>query len=179
MRRLFSLGCLLAASALPAPGSAEEALQELRNALYGQFQPSRIEINDRLRRGAVTQKGTVVTVSVAGLPAKRFRVIEEGHQFVIRNRVMDFARVEITPDGQTEVEPGPLVLQRGSRLVVLDVKVRRDRVHLLTHTADPLPAPPGGERTYGCTEFVFRFEPSLLTAGAVEPVLKAITRWLE
>jgi hypothetical protein len=160
------------------PGLAQAADPALvHDALKERFRVSRIEVQNRVRQGAVTRQGRLLILLVDGLPAKPFRVIEMGHKFVIREHVMDFARVEISPGGRVETRSAPFTLSKGTRLVVLDLKVREDRVHLLTHTADPLYATP--EQTYGCTEFVFQFEPGLLKAGVVEPILQAIELWLE
>ncbi len=80
--------------------------------------------------------------------------------------VMDFAILEMTATGRVVAKPGPLSLDAGTRLVVLDVLVKGDRVHLLTHTADPIRGAPGAGPVYGCTEFVFRIEPQELRAEA-------------
>jgi hypothetical protein len=63
-------------------------------------------------------------------------------------------------------------------LVVLDVQVRGDRVHLLTHTADPIRSDARAEPVYGCTEFVFRIEPQELRAEAFEYLVERIEQAL-
>ena len=92
---------------------------------------------------------------------------------------MEFARVEMTVDGRTKSQPAPLVLRKGTRLVVLDVKLEGSRVHLLTHTADPLEFKHGEEPVYGCTEFVFNVERRVLMAGDADAIAEVIERWLE
>ena len=62
---------------------------------------------------------------------------------------------------------------------VLDVKVRGDRVHLLTHTTEPLTTPERGVLEYGCTEFVFQAPSSPLKGGNAEPLFQLIESWLE
>ncbi len=52
-------------------------------------------------------------------------------------------------------------------------------MHLLTHTADPLPGQSGREPVYGCTEFVFDLEPEVVRAGRADLVAEWIDRWLE
>jgi hypothetical protein len=90
---------------------------------------------------------------------------------------MDFALVEVMADGTVAAEWGPLTLNAGTRLVVLELRLEGDRVHLLTHTADPLPDTGAGP-VYGCTEFVFRVEARELSAGTVEPLAERIERSL-
>lgn len=70
-------------------------------------------------------------------------------------------------------------MPRGSRVVVLDVKVSGNRVHLLTHTAEPLPTPGHGQPAYGCTAFTFQAPATVLAGGDAEPLLQLIERWLE
>ena len=43
-------------------------------------------------------------------------------------------------------------------MVALDLKVGADEVRLFTHTLEPVRLA-DGKAVYGCTEFVFRFEP--------------------
>ena len=71
------------------------------------------------------------------------------------------------------IENGCRFIEKRS-LVVLDVKVGPAQVHLLTHTADPIRGAGGGESVYSCTEFVFEFEPEVIRAGRVEPILERI-----
>jgi hypothetical protein len=153
--------------------------ERLLGDLKERYRLSRIEIQNQVRQGRITRQGRLLTLSADGLPAKPLRVIEMGHKFVVRDHVMDFARVDISVDGRIEPTPAPLMLNRGTRLAVLDVRLKENQVHFLTHTADPLPNQPGGAPVYGCTEFVFHFEPGVLMAGAVGPVVRVIQRWLE
>ncbi len=91
---------------------------------------------------------------------------------------MDFARVQIESDDRILSELASLRLDRGSRLVVLGVKVDASDVHLLTHSADPIRVAGAREPVYGCTEFVFALEPDVVRAGRVEPVVERIERSL-
>ena len=115
-------------------------------------------------------------LSAEQVPAKVFRVIQADGR---RVHVMDFARVDIGVDGRIDAQPGPLTLRQGTRLVVLDVVVKGTEVHVLTHTADPVPTTGGPPAVYGCTEFVFHLDPTVLATGPFEPVFQTIERWLE
>jgi hypothetical protein len=92
---------------------------------------------------------------------------------------MDFARVDIAPGGRVRTEPAPFTLSKGTHLVVLDLKLTGDELHLFAHTADPLGARPDSDLVYGCTEFVFHLDPATLATGSVEPIVAAVERWLE
>ena len=150
-------------------------LQELSR----RFQPSQIEIQDPERQGAVIRRGRVLVLTGGEVPAKPFRVVQVGRTHKVRQHVMDFARVDIAPSGRLRAEPGPFTLSKGTQLVVLDLKLTGDELHLLAHTADPLGVQPGGDLVYGCTEFVFHLEPATLAGGSVEPIVAAVERWLE
>lgn len=63
--------------------------------------------------------------------------------------------------------------------MVLEVKLDKKSVHLLTHTADPLSGPVATEPIDGFTEFVFELEPDALKAGGVDLLVQRIERWLE
>lgn len=147
-------------------GLAEDPRDVLRKALYRRYQLSQIEIEETGRRGAVVRKGVLLMLAADVVPAKPFRVIQAGRGSL---HVMDFARVEIALDGRLQAEAAPLRLAKGTRLVVLEVKVEGDRVHLLTHTADPLPIAWAGAGAYGCTEFVFGFDPSGVARAGGNP----------
>jgi hypothetical protein len=60
---------------------------------------------------------------------------------------------------------------------VLDVKVDRDQVHILTHTAAPILLG-DGKTAYGCTEFVFSLDPGVGRRGDVAEVTAEIDRVL-
>jgi hypothetical protein len=171
---------LLVGSVLGAwtsPMSGADAQDALRDALYRRFQPSRIEVANPARRGTVTRYGQLLVLAVEGVPAKPFRVMQANPTAPV-SHVMDFARIEIKTDASIQAESGPLTLTKGTSLVVLDVALKGDRVHLLTHTASPVVGPPGGKPVYGCTEFVFDLEPSVVSAGRADLVIERIERWL-
>ncbi|MGH9893331.1 MAG: hypothetical protein ACREA0_15340, partial [bacterium] len=73
-----------------------------------------------------------------------------------RFHVHDYARVEVDGKGRLAAGSGDLTLAAGTRLAVLDVKVRGDEVRILTHTAEPVRRE-GRMAVYGCTEFIFHF----------------------
>lgn len=152
---------------------------EILQELLRRFQPSQIEIQDPARQGAVTRRGRVLVLAGDGVPAKPFRVVQVGRTHKVRRHVMDFARIDITPDGGSRAEPAPFALSKGTHMVILDLKLAGDELHFLAHTADPLGAQPDGDLVYGCTEFVFHLEPATLAAGSVGPVVAAVERWLQ
>ena len=63
-------------------------------------------------------------------------------------------------------------------MVVLDIRVTAEQVRLRLHSAEPLGAQPDGGEVYGCTEFVFSLPPGTISAGAVEPIVRAIEQQL-
>jgi len=126
----------------------------------------------------VVRKGKVLTVTMDQAPAKPLHVMRSDARSP-NVHVMDFARVEMTADGRVHADPAPLVMPKGTRVVVLSVRVIGDRVHLLTHTAGPLPTAARGAPTYGCTEFVFHIPSDVVRGGAIEPLLQVIDRALE
>ena len=67
--------------------------------------------------------------------------------------------------------PGESRLSTGMEIVVLDVKVRRNGVHLFTHTSEPIMS--GGAAAYGCTDFDGD------ELRDVERIQQEIGRWLE
>lgn len=165
---------LITSMALPAQTSADEGLEA---QLYRRFQPSRIEIQDPSRRGMIVRQGRLLTLARDAVPAKVFRVMR-ANPTSPTSHVMEFARVEVRPDGSVLTEPGPLVIPGGSRIVVLEVKVRGDLVHLLTHTAGPVATTPSGGPEYGCTEFVFHVPSRVLKGSDAEPLFQLIESWL-
>ena len=150
----------------------------LEAQLYRRFQPSRIEIENPAHRGMIVRQGQLLTLTGDSVPAKPFRVMR-ANPASPSSHVMEFARVEVRVDGGVDAEHGPLVIPKGSTLVVLDVKLKGDQVHLLTHTAESLHTPTGGDAGYGCTEFVFQVPSSVLKGGDTEPLFQLIERWLE
>jgi hypothetical protein len=157
--------------------SGADAQESLQTALYRRFQPSRIEVANPARRGMVTRYGQLLILAVDGVPAKPFHVMQDNPKAPV-SHVMDFARIEVKADASIQAEAGPLTLPKGTSLVVLDVALKGDRVHLLTHTASPIAGPPGGQPVYGCTEFVFDLEPDVVRAGRADLVIERIERSL-
>ncbi len=157
--------------------SGADAQDSLRDALYRRFQPSRIEVANPARRGMVTRYGQLLVLSVEGVPAKPFHVMQANPKAPVFH-VMDFARIEVKTNESIQAEAGPLTLTKGTSVVVLEVALKGLQVHLLTHTASPVAGPPGGEPVYGCTEFVFDVEPDVVSAGRADLVIERIERWL-
>ena len=171
----IALLILIASTAWLPRASADETLE---TQLYRRFEPSRIEIRDPSHRGEIVRQGKLLILVGDAVPAKPFRVMQANPAAPILH-VMDFAHVDVKADGRVLAEPGPFVIPQGSRVVVLEVKVRGDRVHLLTHTAEPLSTPWQGQPAYGCTEFTFQVPATVLAGGDAEPLLRLIERWLE
>ncbi|MGH7553333.1 MAG: hypothetical protein ACREMQ_09960 [Longimicrobiales bacterium] len=171
-----SLAALLVLSAA-SPASGQDGRAVVQAALTARFQPSVIDLQPGKRRGTVARTGRIL-ISADSIPAKPFRVFQENPASPPVH-VMDFAEVRIGRDGRIIAEPAPMRLGRGSRVVVLDVRVEASRVHLLTHTAEPVRVTAGGEPVYGCTEFVFELESDVIRAGRVEPIVERIERWLD
>jgi len=168
---------LLVGSVLGAwtsPMSGADARDSLQDALYRRFQPSRIEVANPARRGMVTRYGQLLVLSVEGVPAKPFHVMQANPKAPV-SHVMDFARIEVKADASIQAESGPLKLAKGTSLVVLEVALKDNRVHLLTHTASPVP---GDGPVYGCTEFVFDVELKVIRGGRADVVFARIERWL-
>ena len=147
-------------------------------ALYQRFQPSRIEMQDPAHSGMVVRQGQVLTLMTDGVSAKPFRVTRKDSSAPAVH-VMEFARVDVAADGRIRAEAGGLAVPKGTRMVVLDVGVIGERVHLLAHTAEPLAAAPGGAPAYGCIEFVFPIPRTVLQGGDVGPLLRLIEQSLE
>ena len=124
-----------------------------RETLLERFKLSRIDGPSASADGHVTKKGTVLVLEADAIPAKELRFVQANTKSP-RFHVADYARVAVDREGQFTVGPGDMVLPRGTRLVILDVKVDADQVRLLTHTLE-LVRLPDGKAVYGCTEFVF------------------------
>lgn len=175
-RHLLWLGTFIVLVSAGVNVSPAAPLGPLRAALKQHYALSRIEVQNRAYEGAVVERGAVLTVEADAVPAKKLRVIQANTKSP-RFHVRDYARVEITDDGEINAGPGDLRLQKGIRLVVLDLKVERDTVRVFTHTAAPVLAQ-DGTRVYGCTEFVFRFGRMPLAASDAPLVQEVIERWL-
>ena len=179
--KIVVIGCFVSLVLIAGPLSVSGADtgDSLQRALYQRYQPSRIEIANPATRGTVSRYGQVLVLSVEGVPAKPFHVTQANLKSPAFH-VMDFAQIDVSIDGSVHAsDAGPLTLEKGTRLVVLDVKLKGYRVHLLTHTAGPVPGSPAGKPIYGCTEFVFDFEPDVVKSGRAEVVVGRIERWLE
>jgi len=162
------VGVLLAGIA----GAANDIVRVLKQ----RYQVSTIEVQNAGAAGVVSRPGTRFRLQADGVSAKPFRVAQLNTKSP-RFHVHDFAEVQIVSDRAVDIEPGTLNLPKGTELVLLDLTVHGDQVRLFTHTAQQL-AGLGGRPTYGCTEFVFRFEPGSVRAGDAALVESVIERWL-
>jgi hypothetical protein len=184
-KRRFALGAaLLAAAALTLVVQGCATTENgLEHALRQRYTLSRIEIENDRRQGAVTRQGTMLVLQEDGIPANELRVFRplihspRSHIPNPARHLRNYARVEIDPNGTRTAEAAAFHLPRGTRLVVLDLRIEADRIRVFTHTAEPVSAGPS-RTAYGHTEFVFRLEPRLLQARDPAPVQQVIERWL-
>jgi hypothetical protein len=181
MNRLM-LSLLPIATALGVSNGIGHASSSLRDALGERFTLSRIEVQNPSGEGRVVKKGTVLLLQSDRIPANTVRFVQP-YVFSPRDpkppraHAADYARVEVGRDGRRTAAPGELSLAKGSRLVVLDLKVEENRVRLFTHTLDPVRLP-NGTLAQGCTEFVFAFDPATLDRADVGTVASRIDQWL-
>src|SRR5437879_4174692 len=144
---------LAVAIALGVSQGTGYASAPVREAMVEHLRLSRIDGPSASADGHVTRQGTVLVLEADAIPAKKLRFVQANAKSP-RFHVPDYARVAVDREGQFTVGPGDMVLPRGTRLVILDVKVDADQVRLLTHTLE-LVRLPDGKAVYGCTEFVF------------------------
>lgn len=159
--------------------SQAAAREGIEDALKARYRLSRVEIQDWRTEGRVRDLGGVLTLQTDGVPANKFWVVTPPRDKIGHRRIHMFryAAVEIAPDGRLKPAPADFTLPKGTRLVVLDVKVRDDRVHISTHTLEPVRLP-DGDTAYGCTEFVFPFDPGALARGDLSAIQGRIEQWL-
>lgn len=150
------VGVPLAVSEASASDSVQDTLKE-------RFRISRMEVQNEPTEGRVLRPAAVLVLRTDGVSAKKFRTVQANTKSP-RFHVRDYARVEIAQDGRLMAVPGDLTLAKGSQLVVLDVKIGSDEVRLFTHSLERVRLA-DGKAVYGCTEFVFRFEPGALDRG--------------
>jgi hypothetical protein len=168
----FIMAGVLLAGCIHAAGPAL-----VRDSLEARFQASRVEVQDRASAGRVLTRGAVLILQADHIPAKQFRVFQDMTKSPRLHHLPDYARVELAPDGRLTAAPGDFLLTQGTRLVVLDLKVNADRVHLWTHTLEPGRLATG-EAVYGCTEFVFLFDAGTLERGDLFAIQSRIEQWL-
>jgi hypothetical protein len=189
MRRMmiWLLLCLMAAGSVGLYPLHAEVPDTVRVALEERFRLSRVAVESEPIEGRVFNPGTILTLQADRVPAKRFRVVwrleplfvveKSPRPKWVRFHVPDYAPVSIAADGLLTAGPGDFSLARGTRLVVLDLQVKADRVHLFTHTLKPVRLA-DGKGVYGCTEFVFPFEANVLAQRDPTAILGRIERWL-
>ena len=171
MLLIVSISMMLAASV-----GTGHAAPSVRDALSERFKPSRIEMATRSDEGHVVTKGTVLRPTADGMPAGVLRTTQLNTKSP-RFPVHDYARVAIDERGRVSAEPGSVALAKGTRMVVLNLKTDRDRVRLFTHTLDPVRLP-DGTTAYGCTEFVFTFDPTTVSRPDIATITARIEQWL-
>jgi hypothetical protein len=189
MRRIMSwlLLCLVAAGIIGMSPLHAAVPDAVRKALDERFRLSRVAVESELIEGRIFNPGTILVLQANGVPAKRSRVVWRLEPLFVfdkslrpkwvRFHVPDYAPVTIAADGRLTAGPGDFALVRGTRLVVLDLQVKADRVHLFTHTLEPVRLA-DGKAVYGCTEFVFPFEANVLAQRDPTAILGRIERWL-
>ena len=89
----------------------------------------------------------------------------------------DYAEVTVGRDGSLTAGSSDFTLPKGTRLVVLDLKVETDRVRVFTHTLAAVPLS-GGKTAYGCTEFMLPLDATARDRGDVATVTAEIDRVL-
>ena len=171
MLLLVGVSATLAASVGTGYASAT-----VHDVLSERFKVSRIDVPNQSDEGHVFKKGTVLLLQADGVPAGILRTTQINTKSP-RFHVHDYARVTVGEEGRILAKPASLTLGKGTRLVVLDLKVDRDRVHMFTHTLDPVRLP-DGRTAHGCTEFIFAFDPSTLARADIATVTVRIDQWL-
>ncbi len=178
MNRRRSAYVVVAYLTVASVGVAAQANQrtDLRAALKQVYEPSTIEVLAKAVEGRVAHQGALLRLEAGDVSAKPFRVIQANTKSP-RFHVNDYALVEMASDRIITIEPGELRLPKGTDLIILDIKVDRDAVRLLTHTSKPVRYA-DGRVAYGCTEFVLRLDSSTMAAADVDRVRQSIERWL-
>jgi len=148
---------------------------ELARTLVQRFRLSQIETDHLEHAGTVTRRGASVLL-VASVPTKPFRLVPVAGSYLTLQHVMDFARVDIAADGAAQTESTLVRAPAGTEMVILDVRVGPDTVHLFAHTAAPLPVSLEDDAIYSGTEFVFHFDPT--TLASPESLIDRIGEWL-
>ena len=116
----------LAATFVATPGQAAAPawmVEELRE----RYLRSYIEVRGVPVAGRVFGQDAVLILGANGIPANPLRVTQLMAKSP-RFHVGDFAPVEVSEDGRLAARPASLTLAKGTRLVVLDLKVNADRV---------------------------------------------------
>lgn len=104
MRCLFLI--MLATVVATGPAHAGAAgPRVIREQLKTEFTLSRIDVRDPRTEGYVVRPGAVLTLRVAGVPAKRLRAIQLNTKSP-RFHGRDYAQVEVTADGRVITGPG-------------------------------------------------------------------------
>jgi hypothetical protein len=169
MRRimLWLLMCLVAAGIVGVYSLHATVPDSVRKALKERFRLSRVAVESELVEGRVFNPSMILILQAEGVPTKKLRVVQHLPKWP-RFHVRDYAPVIIDADGRLTADPGDFTLVRGTRLVVLDLKIKADRIHLFTHTLHPVRLA-DGKAVYGCTEFIFPFEAGARERGDPRP----------
>ena len=171
----FGIVLGLAVFSLSAPSHAATPTW-VRESLNERYLRSYVEIHGEPGAGAVFGRGAVLILQAEAVPALPFQLTAPTTKSP-RFHIPAFAPVEIGVDGRLIARPAPLTLAKGTRLVVLDLKVEADRVRLFTHTLAPLSVA-NDTGVYGCTEFIFRFAPAVLERGDLSEIEGRIDEWV-
>src|SRR5947209_18303233 len=137
---MYRLRLLLVAvsAALAASVGTGYASPTVRDVLSERFKVSRIEVPNQSDEGHVIKKGTVLLLQADGVPAGVLRTTQINTKSP-RFHAHDYARVTVGEDGHIILaEPASLTLGKGTRLLVLNLKVDRDRVRMFTHSMEPV-----------------------------------------
>jgi hypothetical protein len=167
---------LLLCSATLVAVTGHVAANELVEELRDRYRRSYIEIHNARQAGQPFGIGAVLVVAADEIRANPFRISQLNPK-APHVHAGDFARVEIGERSQLTTSSGSVSLPRGTRLVIIDLMVDTDRVRLFTHTLKSVDTVNGGP-LYGCTEFVFRFAPSVLDRKDVQTIEERIDEWI-
>src|SRR5207245_9534684 len=113
----------------------------IRRGLQERLRPSRMEVGNPALVGYVFKPGAVVVLQAESVPAKKLRVIQANTKSP-RFHVPDYAEVTVGRDRSLTVGSGDFTVVKGTRLVVLALKVWNGRGRVFTHTLAAVHLPP-------------------------------------
>lgn len=178
MLRIFlAIAMLFGALGVSQPGLVHAAdTGAIQQALQERYQPSRMDASNPALEGHLSRRGSVLVLQVDGAPVQALRFTQLNTKSP-RFHVHDYVRVTVAQDGTLAPGHGDFTLPRGTRLSVLDLKVKGSQVHVFTHTLEPVRLA-DGKTAYGCTEFVFPLDAGVRSRGDVAAVSSEIDRVL-
>lgn len=165
---VFSLTALFGSFAISLAGPADAASTGgVESALLERYQLSRMEMGSPATEGLLLERGSMLVLQANAVPVKALRFTQANTKSP-RFHVWGYAHVSVGQDGILTASQGDLMLSRGTRVGVLDLKVDRDRVRVFTQTLEPVRLA-DGKTAYGCTEFAFPLDPPRVAAAMWRP----------